>query len=189
MGAFLSPCAMAGVTLVIDRHRNFFLAAENSLLKGQLDIYVYISALSGAVSSGPAAAKAAETAEAAAKHTAEDIAQITHIEALAVEPAAAHAALFKGRMTELVVLGALLAVAQHLIRFVDFLEFFFRLFIALVLVGMVFHRHFAVGFFQLRLCCVLVYAQNLIIISFIRQLLHHLLLGLRPKPCKGDNPP
>ena len=84
MSAFLGTCAVAGITFIINRYRNFFLAAENSFLESQLDIYIYVSAFSGAVSSCTAtAAKAAE-----AKHTAENIAQIAHVKALTIEAAA-----------------------------------------------------------------------------------------------------
>ena len=171
MTTCLRACTMAGFTFIINCNGNFFFAAKNCLLKGQLDAYVYILPASGAVSFRSAAAKAAE-----AEHTAEDIAQIAHIKALtAIEAAtAAHAALFKGRMTELVILRTLLAVTQNLIRFVDFLEFFFCIFIPGILVRMVFYCHLTVSLFQLRICGILLYAQYLIIISFICQLTHHL---------------
>ena len=77
-------------------------------------------------------------------------------------------------MTELVVPCTFLGVRQHFIRFVDFLEFFFCIFIPGILVRMVFYCHLTVSLFQLRICGILLYAQYLIIISFICQLTHHL---------------
>ena len=44
--------------------------------------------------------------------------------------------------------GALLAVAEYGIGFLDFLKCFFRLFIPLITVWVMFHREFAISFFD-----------------------------------------
>ena len=61
--------------------------------------------------------------------------------------AAAHA-LFERGMAVLVVHGAFFFVGQGVVGFLNFFKFFFRLFVAGIAVGMVFHRQLAVGFFD-----------------------------------------
>ena len=172
MGAGFCAGTMTGFAFVQNGYGNFFGTAKNGFFKSQLDADIDISAASGTISSsGTAAAKT--------EHTAENVPQVAHIKAFkaaAVETAAAHAALFKGCVTKLVILRTFFGVAQHFIGFVDFFEFFFCFFIARVLVRMVFDCHLTVSFFQLRFRCTLLYPQDLVIISFISQLSHHLVL-------------
>src|SRR3990172_620746 len=65
---------------------------------------------------------------------------------------------------QLVVMGAFLWVAEHLVRLVGFLEFFLSGFIVGVAVGMILKRQFAISFFDLILACPSTHPQNLVII-------------------------
>lgn len=67
---------------------------------------------------------------------------------------------------ELVVAGAFVGIAQHVIGFRCFLEFLFRFLVARVLVGVILDGFLAVGFLYLVGRCVLVYSQYLVVISF-----------------------
>ena len=78
--------------------------------------------------------------------------------------AAAVARVHTGK-AELVVLGALLLIGQHLVCFVYFLELIRSLRIILVEVRVA--RQLAVCLFQLIITCALLYAEHFIIISFI----------------------
>ena len=92
-------------------------------------------------------------ASAPAEHLAEDVGEVESL--CTAEPAktaesaraAAHA-LFERGMTVLVVHGAFFFVGQGVVGFLNFFKFFFRLFVAGIAVGVVFHRQLAVGFFD-----------------------------------------
>ena len=77
----------------------------------------------------------AEPAEAAAENIGENILE-------AAEPGtaaeAAKALTVHAGMAELIIVAALFVVAEHLVGFVGLLEFFFRLFIALIAVRVIF---------------------------------------------------
>jgi hypothetical protein len=99
----------------------------------------------------------AACAAATAEHLAENIGKIealcTTESALAAETAKATesartCALFKRGMAVLVVHGTFFPVGKRFIGPLHLFEFFFRHFVAVVAVGMVFHRQLAVGFFN-----------------------------------------
>ena len=88
------------------------------------------------------------------KHTAEDIVQV---EIAKVAESAAWRTAHTG-MTELVVTGALVLVAQYAIGFGRFLELLFRFLIARILVGVVLDSQFTVGFLDFGFAGRLLYA-------------------------------
>ena len=135
--------------------------------------------LLGATSS----AKTTETAKASSV-SAEDVAEhgedIVHghattesAEGASVACRTAHAC-----KAELVVAGAFVGIAQHVIGFRCFLEFLFRFLVARVLVGVILDGFLAVGFLYLVGRCVLVYSQYLVVISFFHNSTCLLILRL-----------
>ena len=117
----------------------------------------------------PKATKASETAEQVAK-LAQDV---LHRHAATIT-AATH--LLTGK-TKLVVAGALIGVAEHIISLGSLLEFllgsfFLGIAFALLLVGVVLNRQLAIGLFQVIGRGVLIHAQHLVVIS----LLSHFIL-------------
>ena len=90
----------------------------------------------------------------AAEHLAEYVAEIKTLRtAESAKTACAESALFKGGVSVLVIGGALLRIGQDFVSLLDFFEFFFGSGIARIAVGMVFHRHFAIGFFDFVIAC------------------------------------
>jgi hypothetical protein len=141
------------------------------LLKIQRDAHADIGALARRV--GVGAAAAAESAEAAAEDIAEQIAQI-HAPAAgkSVEPAAEAAALARAvggvhaGKAELIVLGALVGIAEDLVGLVDLLEFFLGFLVAGVIVRVILQGQLAVRLFDLLGAGALGDAQHLIVVSF-----------------------
>ena len=66
--------------------------------------------------------------------------------------------------TELIILGSFFRVAKHVIGFGNFFEFFFRSFIARILVRVIFDRKFPICLFQFGIRCGFGHPQYLIII-------------------------
>ena len=163
-GALCGACAAAVVAGLDALDRDLFLTAECGFLEGQDHRLTDGFAALRCVAAGrPSAAKAA------AEERTEQVAQIAHVKAAAVAAgtgAAAVARVNTGK-AELVVLGALLLVGQHLVCFVYFLELIRSLRIILVEVRVVLARQLAVCLFQLIITCALLYAEHFIIISFI----------------------
>ena len=92
-------------------------------------------------------------APASAEHLAEDVGKVEALcaaeSAKTAESARAAAhALLKCGMAVLVIHGAFFFVGQGVVGFLNFFKFFFRLFVAGIAVGVVFHRQLAVGFFD-----------------------------------------
>ena len=78
-------------------------------------------------------------------------------------------------------------MGQHLVGLVDLLELFFCRFIARVLVGVVLHGKLTVSLLDLRIGCVFLDAQNLIIISFVLIChMFHLFFRCSDKPSGAD---
>ena len=161
------------------RIRDLLLAAEGRVLKADLDLRDHVLSLTGAGSARGGAACAA------AEEVAENIAQISEA-AEASKSAEAGARIgvevrVDTREAVLVVARLFVRVGQHLVGLVDLLEFFLCRFIARVLVGVVLHGKLTVSLLDLRIGCVFLDAQNLIIISFVL-ICHilHLLPGTFP---------
>ena len=95
----------------------------------------------------------------AAKDIAEDVAKdIAEVraaaaKAAAAESTAAHAALFKGRMTVLIVCRALLRVGQDFVGFLDLFEFGFRFFVTRIAIGVKLHRQAFIRLFNFTFVC------------------------------------
>src|SRR5690606_36386398 len=82
-------------------------------------------------------------------------------------PAATHALLESG-MAEPIIGGALVAVLEHVIGFVDFLEALLAFGVAGIAIGVVRHRLLAISRLQLGLACAARNAQNLVITALRR---------------------
>ena len=105
-------------------------------------------------------------AEAAAEEAAEDVPQITEVEA--AEAAALTGAIvgIGAGKAKLVIAGLLLRVGQDLVGLVDLLEALLAFFIARMQVRVVGLGQLAVGFFDFVLGCPLFDTEHFIIISF-----------------------
>ena len=144
------------------------------LVKRQGDAHPDVLALAGGVGIRRTA-RAAKTAEAAAKDVAENIAEVNTVAAKAAETAkAAGAAAVLGSVVGvntgkavLVVELALLRVRKHLVRLVDLLELFLGFLVAGVIVRVVLHGQLAVSLFDLRVGSRLGYTQHFVVITFL----------------------
>ena len=140
------------------------------LVKRQGDAHPDVLALAGGVGIRRTA-RAAKTAEAAAKDVAENIAKVNTVAAKAAETAkAAGAAAVLGSVVGvntgkavLVVELALLRVRKHLVC----LELFLGILIAGVVVRVVLHGQLAVSLFDLRIGGRLGYTQHFVVITFL----------------------
>lgn len=108
--ARLGAAAVADVALFQRRDADLFGDATYRFLEGQLHVIAQIGTAAGALT--------AASAEDVAKHVAKDIAEV----GTAAKAAAAHAALFKGRVPILVVGRALLVVGQDFVSFFNFFK-------------------------------------------------------------------
>ena len=98
---------MAVRTLILQRHLQLLLCAEDRLLKTDANACAKIRPLHGRIRAATAA-----TAESASEKIAENITEdITHIAAVEIPASGSGSAVLKCRMTELVILTALLRVA------------------------------------------------------------------------------
>ena len=79
---------------------------------------------------------------------------ITERMATTKSTATTHAVRIDAGMTVLIISRTFLRVREHFVGFFDFFEFFFRVWIILIAVGMVFHREFAVGLFNFGFVCI-----------------------------------
>ena len=159
-GAGGAAAALTGGALLHALHRQLLFAAEGGLRKAQG--YADPDALA------PLRAVAALllAAEAAAEEAAEDVPQITEVEA--AEAAALTGAIvgIGAGKAKLVIAGLLLRVGQDLVGLVDLLEFLLGLLVAGVHVRVIFAGQLFIGPFDLVLAGVFVYAQDLVIVSF-----------------------
>ena len=142
---------------------HILLDAECCFFKSDGNRSTDIISASGAISSGIRCA-----AKATAENITENISQIAEAaeSAKAIEPTCACTALFKGGMTELVVLRTLLRIRKDSIRLVYFLKFDLGFFVARIHIGVIFLGKTAVSLFYGSLVRVLIYAEDLIIVSF-----------------------
>ena len=147
------------------------------LVKRQGDAHPDVLALAGGVGVRRTA-RAAKTAEAAAKDVAENIAKVNTVAAKAAETAkaagAAGAAAVLGSVVGvntgkavLVVELALLRVRKHLVCLVDLLELFLGFLVAGVVVRVVLHGQLAVSLFDIRVGGRLGYTQHFVVITFL----------------------
>ena len=166
-GARCCTRAMAGTALIRTRDVELDLLAEGRFLKGDLEIIAQIAAALWLRAARLAASATAEEHIEYVIHTAATEAAKATLAETAKAAATTHAA-FKGRMTELVVLGFLLGVLEDIVGLVDFLEFLLgSLRVVAVEVRMIFAGHFLIGLLDLRCRRALLDAQHLIIIAFI----------------------
>ncbi len=163
-GPFGRAGPFAGLALAHGRDVNLGLGAEHRLLEIQFEFVAKICAAENLSSAALAAGKDI------AEHLAENVA-----ERFPGAEAAAAVALEAG-MPELVVDGALVRVAQHLVRLFAFLEAVFGFRVVGIAIRMKFHCEAAVGLFDLGFRRVSRQVEELIVI-----LLRH-CIPLRPVP-------
>ena len=120
-----------------------------------------------ALRASAAAEKAAEDIATAAEEVAENIAEIGRAALVKAAAAAAAHARVKGRVTELVVLGPLLRIAQNGISFVDLLKSRLRLLVAGIRIRMILLREHPICLLQRRIVRVLRNPEHLIIIALL----------------------
>ena len=73
----------------------------------------------------------------------------------------------KCRMTILIILTSLLGITQHGISLGSFFKLLFCLLVSGVHVGMVFFRQYTVCFFDCSIICILIYTEDLVIVSLL----------------------
>ncbi|MNL53132.1 hypothetical protein D3C87_1763550 [compost metagenome] len=136
---------MADITLFQRRNADLFGHAAYGFFQRQIHVVAQVRAACRALTT-------TATAEDITENIAKDVAEIsaTATKATAVS-AAAHAALFKRRMTVLIVGCTFLSVGQDLIRFFDLFKFGFGLFVTLVTVRVKFHGQALVRLFDFTL--------------------------------------
>src|SRR5471030_2889034 len=142
-GARLGAGAVAGVALVPGRHADGRVEAVGGLLQRDFQVVAQVGAAIH-LRSGVAAAAATEDV---AEDVAEGVAETAGTAAEAAS-AATHVRIDAG-VTVTVIGLALFRIGQHLVRFFDFLEFFFRLFAVRIAVRMALHRQFAIRLLDL----------------------------------------
>ena len=165
--AFSGSAAAAVGTAFHDGHADGFLTALGRLLEGEVEVGLGVRSPTGRVGVGALAA------EAAAENAPKDVAQILEAEPAAIAAATVTAAGpevgIDAGVAELVVTGFLILIGQNLVGLVDLLKFGLGLLVARVQVGVIFLGRLSVGLFDLVIPGASVYAQDLIIISLIRQ--------------------
>src|ERR1051325_9479950 len=138
--AGFGAAAVAGFARAVARDFDLFLDAENGFLESDVEVVAQI------VTAAPAPPRAGATAE----EFAEDIAEyVLEARGVKIETAGKRSAVAERGVTELVILRALLGIAEDGIRLRDFLEALLRLFVSGIAVGMILERQLAVGFFEL----------------------------------------
>ena len=162
-GAGRTAISLTGRALLTALQGDGFLAAEGRLRKADGDAGPDAFPPLGGV--GVAALTAAEST---AEKAAEDVAQVTKVEAAAISAAPGSRAVVRIHPgeAELVVPGFFLGIGQDLIGLVDLLELLLGLFIAGVHVRVVFPGQLFICFFDFILRGALLDAQHLVIIYF-----------------------
>jgi hypothetical protein len=144
-GTRFRAAAVANVTLFQRRDTDLFGDAANGLFQRQIHVVAQVCAARRALTTTTAAEDVAE-------HIAKDIAEIsTAAKAAATESTAAHAALFKGCVTVLVIGRTFLCIGQDFVGFFDLFKFGFSLFITLVTVRVEFHGQALIRLFDFTL--------------------------------------
>ena len=133
-------------------------------LEGVTQIGAPLGATAATLTSAAATAEEGlKNAPAAAEHFFEDIERIMHAAAACTT---AHATR-EGGMSVAVVSGALLVVVQDVISFADFFELLLGRLVVGVFVGVIFHRQFAVGLFEVIRCGVPGDAKDLVVVALV----------------------
>ncbi len=158
----LGPCPVALRTGILEDNLNLLLAAKHSLLKCDADALADVHPLHGTLicpSSAPA------SAEQIAENVSEDVTEISAAEIKSSEASGSAGAALKGSMAELVILTALLRIAQDRVGLRRLFKFLLRLFISGIHIRMVLFCHLPVCLFQSCLVRVPADAQHLVVIS------------------------
>ena len=143
--ACFGAAAVADVALFQRRNTDLFGDATYRFFQRQLHVVTEIGAARRAL---PATSAAKDIAENIAK----DIAEVgTAAKAAATESTAAHAALFKGCVTVLVIGCTFLCIGQDFVGFFDLFKFGFSLFVTLITVRVEFHGQALIRLFDFTL--------------------------------------
>ena len=160
-GSGLRTGAVTGLTGFLYRKIDLFLAAENCLFKSDMNTGTDVGTFHGAVISGT-------SASAAAKDISENISEnVSKISSIEIETTGTSCATVKCRMAILIILTSLLGITQHGISLGSFFKFLFCLLVSGVHVGMVFFRQYPVCFFNCSIICILIYTEDLVIVSLL----------------------
>ena len=159
--------------------------------KGLVEADFHVVAQVGAALTASTAAARGSHAENAFKNIGKGRAEIG---AEAMRPAA-HAAMLEGRVAETVIGGALVAVLEHVIRLVDFLEAVLAVLVARIAIRVMLHGKLAERCLEFNLSAGAGYAQDLVVVALRHPdtaLIHRagtaVLDSATPGPCK-DAPP
>ncbi len=136
-------------------HRDLGLGTEDGVFEFHVDIFAQVSAALRAAAAACASAKNLSQSE----EVAEDIAEVGGVEACTSVSA-------QPGVTEAVVDAALVDIREHRVGFAALFEFFFRVGVVGIAVGMELQRQFAVGALELLVGRGAGYSQHLIVVAF-----------------------
>ena len=171
-GAGGAAGAVAVGTALHPADADLLLAAKGGLLKAQHQAGAQI--FSG--NRGVGIALAGAPAKSAAKEGGEDVAQVKIFKSGAAAEAASPEVGIDTGVAVLVIALALFRVGEHLVGLVGLFELGLGVFVAGIQVGMVFLGQLAVGLFDFIVRGGAVYAQHLVIVSFLFSHVTHLLV-------------
>ena len=120
-----------------------------------------IGALHRSIISGASASSASKNVS---ENISEDVSEVCTVK---VKSTGAACTTVKCRMTILIILTSLLGITQHGISLGSFFKFLFCLLVSGVHVGMVFFRQYPVCFFNCSIICILIYTEDLVIVSLL----------------------
>ena len=120
-----------------------------------------IGALHRSVISGTSASSASKNIS---ENISEDVSEVCTVK---VKSTGSACTTVKCRMTILIILASLLGITQHGISLGSFFKLLFCLLVSGVHVGMVFFRQYAVCFFDCSVICILIYTEDLVIVSLL----------------------
>ena len=163
-----SSCSVAVTALHVFLEFEFLFYTGRDFLQVQFYLYPQVGAAELALTGLATAASKASESAVASEDVAEHGEDIVHRHALSSESSksAGSGCSVHSGMSELIVTGTLVRIAQHFISFGCFLEFFFRFFIPRILVRMILYCFFCVCFFYNIKGGCFVHLQNFVIVSF-----------------------
>src|SRR5581483_8878714 len=151
--------ASASLTALVAANVHLGLHPERRFLEFEAQVFAQVGATLSAIPPA-AAARAEQVAE--TEQVAEDVAEV--LEDGGIEPDTARAA--HARVSEAIVLRALVAVGEHRVRLAALLEAFFGIAVAGIPVGMVLHGQLAVGALDFLLAGAARHPQHLVVVAF-----------------------
>ena len=151
---------VTGFTVFLHIQLNFLFTAEYRFLKGNTDTGPKVCTLHGAV----ALAAASPAAKKVTENITENIAKIGTAE---VEATGSARAAVKCSMTKLVILTSLFGITQYRICLGSFLKLLFGLSITRIHIRVILLCQHTIRFFDCRIICIFLYAEDFIIVSLL----------------------